>query len=70
MVDNAGLGRATQSSEPFETVMMRFESRSGNCEIDCSRLQPNTRMGKLDLGPIKVLDLDGCDANLDDGLGK
>ena len=64
------LGRATQSSKPFETVIMRFESRSGSCEIDCSRLQPNTRMGKLDLGPIKVLDSDGCDANLDDGLGK
>ncbi len=70
MLDNVGLGRVTQSSEPFETVMMRFKSRSGNSEIDCSRLQPNTRMGKLALGPIKVLDSDGCDANLDDGLGK
>ncbi len=39
-------------------------------KIDFNRLQPNTRMAKLDLGPITRLDSDGYDTNLDDGSRK
>jgi hypothetical protein len=39
-------------------------------EINCNRLQPITGTGKLHLGPITLLDLDGCAKNLDEEFEK